>query len=178
MAVVMLRHTTPLVAPGICYGQTDLDVADSFDAEVAQILERVPQIAAIVTSPLQRCSMLAERIADRKNLRVESDDRLKEMDFGTWEGQPWSDIPRDELDAWANDFFQANPHGGESVQSLKRRVDSVVSERRQTVTPTLFVTHGGVIRAALAKGEKARDYQTEIGFGELVRLPETKQGNQ
>ena len=42
-------------------------------------------------------------------------------------------------------------------------------------TPALIITHAGVIRAALARGEDAQDYQTEIGFGEFVRLPETAQ---
>jgi hypothetical protein len=34
------------------------------------------------------------------------------------------------------------------------------------------VTHAGVIRAALAEGRGAQHYQTEVGFGEVIHLPE------
>lgn len=175
MAVLMLRHTTPRVAPGTCYGHTDLDVADSFDHEAAQVLERLPGAGAIVSSPLQRCRKLAERIATRHNVSVRLDARIMEMDFGTWEGRAWSDIPRHELDEWAANFFRARPHGGESVETLKTRVDAALLDIQSTQVQTLIITHAGVIRSALAKGTGVRDFQTEIGFGEFVRLPETSQ---
>lgn len=171
----MLRHTTPRVAPGICYGHTDLDVADSFDQEAAQVLERLPDVGAIVSSPLQRCRKLAERIAVHHNLSVELDARVMEMDFGTWEGRAWSAIPRSQLDEWAANFFRAQPHGGESVEALKTRVDAALLDIQSTQVQTLIITHAGVIRTALAKGTGAQDFQTEIGFGELVCLPETSQ---
>jgi len=34
MEIYLIRHTTPDVAKGICYGQTDLDVANTFEEEV------------------------------------------------------------------------------------------------------------------------------------------------
>lgn len=171
----MLRHTTPLVEAGTCYGQTDLDVADSFEHEVSEVLRRLPSIATIVSSPLRRCHKLAARIASHHNLSIRTDARLMEMDFGDWEGQLWSAIPRTDLDQWTGDFYRARPHGGESVEILKNRVDAALSEIQTMPTPALIITHAGVIRAALARGEDAQDYQTEIGFGEFVRLPETAQ---
>lgn len=173
MAVLMLRHTTPRVAPGTCYGHLDLDVSDSFDQEAAQILECLPAVSAIISSPLRRCLKLAERIAAHQNLSVGLDARLKEMNFGTWEGHAWSAIPRNELDEWAANFFRARPHGGESVEALKSRVDAALLDIQSTQVHTLIITHAGVIRTALAKGNEAQDFQTEIGFGEWVRLPET-----
>ena len=168
---MMLRHTTPLVAPGTCYGQTDLDVAGSFEQEVEQILQRLPDFAAIVSSPLQRCRKLADQVAAHARLDVRIEARLIEMDFGRWEGTAWTDIPRPELDQWASDFHDARPHGGETVGELKARVDAALAEIWSTAIPTLVVTHAGVIRAALAQGRGAQHYQTDIGFGELIALP-------
>ncbi|MEL6687024.1 MAG: histidine phosphatase family protein, partial [Pseudomonadota bacterium] len=98
MGLILLRHTTPEVQPGTCYGQLDLDVAATFKAEAEKAYRALPAIDRIVTSPLKRCRTLAQFIADRKQLSLEEDLRLMEMDFGAWEGTPWDDIPRAEID--------------------------------------------------------------------------------
>ncbi len=173
----MVRHTTPVVAPGTCYGQTDLALSKDFAREAKSVLEQLPHIARIVSSPLQRCHQLASLIGARRDLEVETDPRLIEMDFGAWEGRAWNAIPRRELDAWASDFVSARPHGGESVGDLKRRVDAIISDLQPTIVPTLLVTHAGVIRAALANGTEAHHFQTQIEFGEIVSLPAMKDQN-
>lgn len=173
MAVLMLRHTQPQVAPGTCYGQTDLDVADSFEQEAAAILENLPGVDAIVSSPLTRCRKLADYVAAHSGLSVQLEPRLMEMSFGRWEGRAWNDVPRSGLETWAGDFRNARPHGGESVGDLKARVDAALAEIRAHQCSTLIVTHAGVIRAALARGTDASHFQTQIDFGEIIRLPET-----
>ena len=175
MAVLMLRHTQPRVAPGTCYGQTDLDVAESFERDVVAVLETLPEVDAIVSSPLTRCRKLAGKVAAHFACGVRLEHRLMEMNFGRWEGLAWNKVPRSELDAWASDFNHARPHGGESVAELKARVDAALAEIRERETSTLIVTHAGVIRAALAQGTDASHFQTQIDFGEIIRLPETQE---
>ncbi|MEM1086962.1 MAG: histidine phosphatase family protein, partial [Pseudomonadota bacterium] len=121
MALILLRHTTPQVAEGICYGQTDLSLAGSFESEAQAALDTLPEFEAIITSPLERCRQLADFIGLQTNLNVTEDTRLMEMDFGAWEGVAWDDIPRDEIDEWAEDILHARPHGGESVAMLRDR---------------------------------------------------------
>ncbi len=171
----MLRHTRPDIAPGICYGQTDLDLADSFEREADQVLRSLPAFSAIVSSPLRRCRKLADLIADRYQQSIRIEPRLAEMDFGRWEGVAWNDIPRGELDQWAEDFSQARPHGGESVSALKARVEDALADIRMRQAPTLIVTHAGVIRAALAQGPEAHHFQTQVEFGEVIRLPDSEE---
>lgn len=166
----MVRHTRPRVADGTCYGQTDLDVVETFPVEAERVIAALPQIARIVTSPLQRCQKLADRIGAHFDLPVAADRRLIELDFGCWENRSWFDIPRHELDAWAKDFYRARPHGGENVATLHARVSAIVAEVRNTATPTLLVTHAGVIRAARAVGTTAEDFATDIAYGEIVDL--------
>ena len=170
MALILLRHTTPDVRPGTCYGQTDLDLATTFEAEAAQALAALPQYARIVTSPLIRCRKLADFIGRRSRLTVEEDHRLMEMDFGSWEGHAWSAIPRVEIEAWVADFLHARPHGGESVAMLQSRTLSALTGWHERDEPVLIVTHAGVIKAALAKGDTAGDFDTKIDFGGFVTM--------
>jgi alpha-ribazole phosphatase len=134
------------------------------------VLARLPLFDAIITSPLRRCRLLAEAIGAARGLTVETDPRLAEMDFGDWEGQPWSDIPRAGLDEWAADFLHARPHGGESVAQLQARVLAALAGYRARPGHHLLVTHAGVIKAALASGPRAEDWPPALAFGEFVTI--------
>ena len=171
MGLTLLRHTTPTVEPGTCYGRLDLDLAASFADEFAAVASSLPNVDHIVSSPLKRCRRLADFLADRYEVPKTFDERLQEMHFGAWEGKLWRDIPRAELDAWAADFMHARPHGGESVADLRERTAAAIRELQIMRGRTLVVTHAGVIKAALAAGETAEDHNTQIEFGGFVTLP-------
>ena len=170
MAVTLLRHTRPDIEPGICYGMSDLPLAATFKTEAEALFDTLPQASLVVASPLSRCRQLADYIAARKNIPLRLEPRLREMDFGRWEGQPWNDIPRAEIDAWAEDFLHARPHGGESVAMLRARTLEALGEYRRRKDNTLIVTHAGVIKAALASDETADSHATTLGFGCFVTL--------
>jgi alpha-ribazole phosphatase len=107
---------------------------------------------AIWTSPSSRARQLAHRIADLRPAPVacREDARLREMDFGCWEMQPWDQIPRAAFDAWTADFALHRFGGKECVQDVLDRVAQALDEARASGAAELvWVTHGGVIRAAL-----------------------------
>jgi alpha-ribazole phosphatase len=170
VALTLLRHVRPEVTEGLCYGITDLALAPGHQAALEALLPRLPPVTAIATSPLRRCRETAEALAARLRLQVEMDPRLIEMDFGAWEGRPWDDIPRAELDQWAADFLHARPHGGESVAQLQARVRAALADFRTRPGHPLLVTHGGVIKAALATGPRAEDWPATLAFGEFVTI--------
>ena len=172
MALILLRHTTPDVAPGTCYGLTDLDVAETFEAEAATALAALPPVQTIVSSPLIRCQKLADYIGVRLALPVTFDARLMGMDFGHWEARAWSDIERSEIDDWAADFLHARPHGGESVAMLQTRIRAALADWFAKDKTTLIVTHAGVVRAALATGPDASDCNTQSDFGGFITMSE------
>ena len=68
MELILIRHTTPAIEKGICYGQSDLNVADSFEAELELILKEVGQHRKVYSSPLKRCRILAERLGTHSTL--------------------------------------------------------------------------------------------------------------
>ncbi|MBN2760169.1 MAG: alpha-ribazole phosphatase family protein [Rhodobacteraceae bacterium] len=167
MGMILLRHTRPDAPEGLCYGRLDLPPAACFAAHAAALANDLPPITRIVTSPLQRCKLLAQAIAAARNLPVVTDLRLREMDFGAWEGRLWSDLPRAELDAWAADLLHARPHGGESVAQLRDR--ALTALRAHAGQKVLVVTHHGVIKCArqLTEGDSA--WQSTLNFGGWLR---------
>lgn len=171
MALTLIRHTRPAVKPGICYGRTDLALAHTFADEADAVLAKLEPAEALVSSPLGRCRALAEQIGSAFHLQPAYDRRLQEMDFGTWEGQDWNDIPRTELDTWAADFLHAQPHGGESVHAFVARVHEVLAELRKDGVSRLVVTHAGVIKAStVAKGADFSAFQTPVEYGGVLRI--------
>ncbi|MEO1080363.1 MAG: histidine phosphatase family protein [Pseudomonadota bacterium] len=172
MALVFLRHTTPDVAEGVCYGMTDLALRPTFKAECAVVLRDLPRVERIISSPLSRCYRLAAALGEALALTVSIDERLREMDFGRWEGQRWDQINRGDLDLWAEDFMHARPHGGESVYQLQSRVRSAMGSYGELPGDSLLVTHAGVIKAAFAKAEHSEAFEGTTPFGGMRRWPE------
>jgi alpha-ribazole phosphatase len=156
MTLWLVRHAHPLIDKGICYGQLDVK-ADLLETQkCAKELKKVlPTGACLLTSPLQRCELLAPvLIGLRPDFVVKKDARLQEMHFGQWEGRPWADIDPKELAAWTDDFANYRAGGtGESVTQFMTRVASVFDELDPS-RDTVWLTHAGVIRAAklLARG--------------------------
>ena len=142
MSLILLRHTRPDVAEGVCYGRTDLLPAEDFVTVASAVIAGLPDVSRVVTSPLVRCARLAERIAAARDLDPETDPRIVEMDFGSWERTPWDAIPRDELNAWAADFHGARPHGGESVAMLAARVGAAADKDEILVSGSVLGAAG------------------------------------
>ncbi len=171
----LVRHPTPDVAPGVCYGQWDVPALTAATmAAAARLHARLPRGARVVTSPAVRSRALAATLqALRPTMpQPQVDARLAELDFGAWEGQPWSAIPVSALDVWCADFVHHRPGGGESVAALLQRVrcalrDALTTPERGLTTgawaggatspssaevvsrtgPLVWITHAGVIRA-------------------------------
>jgi alpha-ribazole phosphatase len=157
MDLILIRHPPPDVAPGLCYGRTDLPVdAAHFDACVATMQTRLAALldartpVAIHSSPLQRARRAAEALATSLGLRVTEDMRLAEMDFGAWEMQPWDAIDRNDLDAWARDVTGFAPPGGESARDIVLRMDGWARAFRGAASTKdavhVAVAHAGPIR--------------------------------
>lgn len=167
MALIVLRHTAPDVAPGLCYGRLDVPLAADFETESTRIGAALPPVSTILASPLSRARRLAEAIGQARQLPVTVDPRLTEMDFGAWEGHNWSDLPRAEIDAWASDLMGARPHGGESVAMVAARVAAVLSE---APNGALIVAHAGVAKAALAWAGAPDPWDARLSFGDWISL--------
>lgn len=173
MAIYLIRHTTPSVATGTCYGQADLDIAASFEAEASDLEGFIPgDIETIYTSPLQRCTKLADRLFPGKEKKLHP--HLMELNCGEWEMRNWDDIPRIEVEPWMQDFVNVQVPGGESYVDLHMRCTKLFESRLVKETPLAVVTHAGVIRSLLSHitGTPLADSFTafKIYYGCVVKL--------
>lgn len=173
MKLTLVRHTSLAIAHGVCYGQTDVDVAESFAQEVKVTKQKLPNdIDAAFSSPLQRCVKLAHALS-LENIRY--DDRLKELHFGDWEMQAWNDMPREYFDEWAQNYASMSPPSGETFRELQLRGIAFINEqlkyyRHQHI---LVVTHGGMIRALLAhvlSMELKGLFRFNVDYGSVTQL--------
>lgn len=172
MEVYLIRHSTPEVAAGICYGRTDLSVREAtFATELAAIRQLLPDdIEYWYSSPLRRCTRLAGALAPTYT----TDDRLRELDFGDWEGLAWDSIDRTALEAWSEDFVYAAPPGGESFDALHQRSRQVYSELLETPYERVaIIAHAGNLRSLICHVldlplEQA--FRLAVGYGTVVRL--------
>ena len=144
--IYLIRHPRPAVAAGICYGRSDLDLAEDERACAGGLLPLLPEGIALYASPLSRCRRLAEQLHPAPRY----DPRLLEMDFGEWEMQPWKSIARATFDAWAADPLGYVPPGGESVGAMRARVAAFLAERAAEASIALVV-HAGVMKVCLAE---------------------------
>lgn len=161
MKLWLLRHAQPLIAPGVCYGQLDVAADPAATAACAsQLAEQLPDGVCVITSPLQRCELLAQALYGlRPDLAYKIEPRLREMDFGRWEGRTWQSIDRAELSAWTDDFADYRVgHDGESVNLFMARVAAVFDALPGTspAQNVLWITHAGVMRAVALLRQNVR----------------------
>jgi probable phosphomutase (TIGR03848 family) len=116
-------------------------------------------LAAIVSSPLERCQQTAGIIGAAHTgepLSVQLDDRLGECKYGDWTGKSLRQLSRDPL--WR--VVQAHPSAvtfpgpdGEAMTAMQQRAVAAVRDWNARLGPEavyLICSHGDVIKAILA----------------------------
>ena len=182
MDLYLIRHPAPQVAPGVCYGRSELDVSTNDVARIAcELAPRLPSGAPFYASPMQRCLALADALG---GARVHYDLRLAELDFGAWEMQAWDSVARAEIDAWAADPVHYRPGDGESVLQMAVRVAAFHAELRALRhARAVVLCHAGSMRllcagqrglAPLQMAQAAASAAHQIGYGELLFVPDQR----
>ena len=155
MQITLVRHTA--VSPEwqvVCYGNTDIPLADTFAEEAPRVAAQIDLSLydRILSSPLSRALKLAQYCVPQ-DTNIEVDDRLKEMNFGDWEGKHWDSILEEEQEvaAFFEYFIDQPAPRGESLRDLSRRVAELLDELYSSgAQRVLLFSHGGVINAVRA----------------------------
>jgi alpha-ribazole phosphatase len=180
MALWIVRHATPLIESGVCYGALNVAADAQHTLQAARALaQALPVQCKVWVSPLQRCMQLAVALSGiRPELKLQTDTRLREMDFGTWEGVAWDAIPLAAMQAWTDDFGEHRFGGVESANEVLARVADLWDVARQLPEENhVWITHAGVARATqlLSKGFRsvvsASQWPKDApGYGEWLRI--------
>jgi probable phosphomutase (TIGR03848 family) len=158
--VILLRHgRTTANTGGVLAGWTPGVQLDEKGTEqvraVAERLAPVP-LAAVVSSPLERCQQTAAAVVGGRELEVQTDDRLGEARYGDWTGRPIKELLKEPL--WK--VVQQHPSAavfpgpeGEGLAQTQARAVAAVREWNAKLGPEavwLACSHGDVIKAVLA----------------------------
>ena len=169
MELVVIRHTRLAIDAGICYGQSEIELADSYTSELETLKTAMPDsFAAVYASPLARCRQLAQAFHPEPVV----DARLLEYDFGDWEMQAWNAIDTAALDTWMQDFVNQRPPNGETLVEMQARVSDFLQQLRSADHDRcLLVTHAGVIRciwAVLLSIPLSEIFKLDVGYGKVL----------
>lgn len=125
---------------------------------------------AVVSSDLTRCRQTLAHIAEGRGWpEPRLDQRLRENDFGEFEGRNWEELKDDPVyREWIDSAGELAPPGGESAQDLRDRLtlalgaifDAAVEAGHRRV---LVVTHGGVIRELRREFEGVPFWEGVVG---------------
>jgi probable phosphoglycerate mutase len=122
-------------------------------AIVADLLGTMP-LAAVYSSPRERAWYTAREIAEPHELKVTAEDRLDEIDFGSWTGCSFAELEGDALwSSWNEERASARPPGGESMAEATERAfhflgEAAADHAGQTI---LAVSHCDIIRGVIAQ---------------------------
>ena len=156
--VLLVRHgLTDANKGGLLAGWTpDVHLADRGREQVAALADRLRPVplAAVVSSPLERCLETALALAAGRDLQVVSDDRIGQCRYGDWTGQELKKLVKEPM--WR--VVQAHASaaefpGGEALRQTQARAVDAVRARNVELgddATWLLVSHGDVIKAILA----------------------------
>ena len=159
MTLYIWRHPQPVAAKGICLGHTDMGVDRRKLKRLANQIQHFARLyhlpKVIWVSPLQRSLKVGQLLAKR-GFQCHISPDLTELNFGAWDGRPWTQITKEEIDAWCANFAHFAPDNGESLQQLFHRVEDWLNARTLEQSaistsidiPVLAVGHAGWISAA------------------------------
>ena len=165
--LILVRHgETELTRQGRYSGRGDVPLSDEGEAQAMAAGGRVAglsrDVAAVLSSPLRRCTRTAELIsAEVGGVPVTVVNDLTECDFGDWEGLTFAEVREgwpDELAAWL-DSTSVAPPGGESFEAVAERVRAAVTTAVESYAGevVVVVSHVSPIKLILRDALAASD---------------------
>ena len=154
--VYMLRHAQSVAnTKGILAGRDNSVALSKMGQQQSRLL--VPYLSSIkfskiYSSPLRRCIQTIEPFMQANpDLDFKIDERFIEMDYGNWSGRRLAALSREKR--WRD--IQSKPStftfpDGESFRQMRRRVDEAILDLKNQKSPILIITHGDIIKMAVA----------------------------
>ena len=125
-------------------GQTDIPLNENGQMQAKKTSENISKykIERIISSDLSRAKETAEIINEKIGLNIELDERLREVEYGDYEGKCYGKFTEEDWNKFNRDPEIFN---GEPRYDVYKRVKSFFDELDDDKN-ILIVTHGGIIR--------------------------------
>jgi alpha-ribazole phosphatase len=136
-------------------GHSDIPLNEKGISQANKLMQyfKDKNIDKIFSSDLKRAYETGKIISSFHNLSPVRDKRLREINFGFWEGLDFNAIYenyREDFDAWYNDSINTCIPGGESVKEVSLNLVNFLNELNLYENNNIIVTtHGGFIKTLL-----------------------------
>ena len=157
MDLILVRHGQTEARPGLCIGHADLPLSARGFTDVQQLAatwsDSPPRF--LFSSDLRRAQQSAQVFAAAFAIEPLSDPRLREADFGRWNGRQWYEIMQTDKDDhrhWFDNWVIQEAPGGESFADVLRRTGAWLAALLASTSNNdcvLAIGHAGSIRAVL-----------------------------
>lgn len=161
MEIYIVRHGQTLWNQGKrLQGSTDIELNDNGRdlAIKTGIALKNTRIDVIYSSPLKRAYETASLIRGDRDIDIITDERIRELSFGHFEGQNFSELIKDEGLTFR--YFFKHPHlykpadDGESLEHLIERAGSfmheVIEPLEKNCERVMIVAHGALNKAIMS----------------------------
>jgi len=162
------------------YGRLDPSLSPAGRAQARALAPRIAEEGpvALYVSPSRRAQESATPIVEATTLSPSIDPRLREIEFGEFEGLTFAEAEAREpavWRAWMERPGSVRFPGGECWDDVRARAVAAgeAIARTHPGEAAIVVAHGGVIRALLAEAlglSAERTFRVEVGFGSLTIL--------
>jgi alpha-ribazole phosphatase len=170
---ILVRHAAPdEEARRRCYGRLDIGLSHEGFMQASSLASALSTVVidALYCSPARRARETAAVLGEPT-----VDERLRELDFGEFEGRTYEDVQRADPELfrrWMEEPTRVRFPGGEAYEDLRVRVADVIAElrRRHARKTIVVVAHGGVIRSTLADAlslPREQFFTFDIGYCRL-----------
>lgn len=155
--VLLVRHGQTIWNHTARYqGYTDIELSETGLRQAHLLAQRLAteQVHAVHASDLKRAVETAQILARPHNLPVQTNSKLREINFGLWEGLTFNEIRtkfENLADKWYTSPAQIQIPEGETFFQLKERAYQALIELVKNHKPgtIIVVTHAGTIRAII-----------------------------
>ena len=155
--IILLRHgETEWNRLGKYQGQSDIALSEKGRCQAQTLAAHFPvrTLQAAYASDLQRAMETARVATSSFGCTVTAEPRLREVNFGDWEGLTYAEINEkwpNALNQFFSDTTKITIPNGESFETLKQRSDVAINKilekhKKETV---VVVAHGATIRAMI-----------------------------
>lgn len=156
MELFLIRHGHTVVADrGEIAGHADVPLSKRGEAQVKALRESNDSLSvdAYHSSDLTRAIQSAELLGAEP---IVVDARLRELNFGDWEGMTWDQVQQqypDVLQHWSENWVERSPPGGESLSDLAERTASWLNDiTSNSIDKSILVTaHAGSIKTLICQ---------------------------
>jgi alpha-ribazole phosphatase len=156
-SIYLVRHgETELNRKGCYYGWTDCELSGVGEKQAMMLKNALKEVNfdVVISSDLKRAKDTAVIVKGEREIKILKDERLRELNFGEWEGRHYTVISKQYLkdwEAWIKDWQNTVLPKGESFTDMYARVRQCIDEilEKYKDKDILMVSHQGVLRIVM-----------------------------